>query len=336
MKMSKEKIIFNNKNSDNSNNINNTNTTKPFYFIRYKRSENFSENIKSTLCIFLLSLPFIGILIFSFVLLYMPFFIKIIFIILVISQYFFEGRIEFFYNFIKYLKVQNYFKSFTIICEDEISKNNTMLPFSPHGIIANTISSAVCSGWVSLDNFKILATRLVIYIPLSGFFARLLGIQGVNSKNFIRNLEKNKNIIFIPGGYECATFTNDEYDQIFIKERKGFIKYALMYGYKVHPCYNFGENKLYYMIKNYYLRKFGLFLNKFKIPGVFFYGKYLIFPRTDVDLCCVIGKVIQFPKIENPTKKEIEEYHNLYISKLKELYDKYKNIYGGSENLLIN
>jgi len=281
-------------------------------------------------------LPFCGIFVLLFVMLYMPVIIKTIFIIMVITQFFFNGRIDPYYNFIKYLKVQNYFKSYTIICEEEISKENTILPFAPHGIVANATSSAVCSGWDSLDNFKILASRLVIYIPLSGFFARLLGIQGVDSKNFLQNMEKKKNILFIPGGYECATYTNDEFDQVFIKERKGFVKYALMFGYKVHPCYNFGENKLYYMIKNYYLRKIGLFLNKFKLPGVFFFGKYFIFPRTDIDICSVIGKGIQFPKIQKPSKNDIEEYHDLYVRKLKELYDRYKSRYGGSEKLVIN
>ena len=254
--------------------------------------------------------------------LYLNIYIKTIFIIMVVSQYFSRGRVESYHNFMLYLRGQNYFKSYTIISEEEISTENTMLPFSPHGILANSASSAVCSGWASLDNFKILVSRVVIYIPLSGFFARLIGVQGVDSPNFTQNMKNKKNILFIPGGYECATYTNDEIDQVFIKDRKGFVKYALMFGYKVHPVYNFGENKLYYMLKNYYLRKIGLFLNKFKLPGVFFIGKYLIFPRTDIDICTAIGKGIQFPKIDNPSKKDIEEYHDLYVKKLVELFDK--------------
>lgn len=309
---------------------------KPFFKITYNRGENFLENFKSILCIYLLSLPFTGIFLLTFVLLYCNIYLKTFFIAIVISQFFFEGRIDTWYNFIKYLQVQKYFKSFTIISEDEVHKENTILPFSPHGIVANACSSAVCSGWEPLDNFKVLASRLVIYIPLSGFFARLLGIQGVDSKNFLGNMKNRRNILFIPGGYECATYTNDNYDQVFIKERKGFIKYALMFGYRVHPVYSFGENRLYYMIKNYYLRKIGLFLNKFKLPGVFFFGRYLIFPRIDIDVCACIGKAIQFPKIENPSQDDIDSYHKLYVQKLKELFDRYKNQYGASEELVIN
>ncbi len=48
---------------------------------------------------------------------------------------------------------------------------------------------------------------------------------------------KGKNISLVPGGFEEATLTDINSEKIFIKERKGFIKDALKYGYKVHPIY---------------------------------------------------------------------------------------------------
>lgn len=58
-------------------------------------------------------------------------------------------------------------------------------------------------------------------------------------------MKEEKNIYLIPGGFECSTITSYGVDRAFIKNRKGFIKYALEYGYTVHPCYCFGENKIY-------------------------------------------------------------------------------------------
>ena len=58
-------------------------------------------------------------------------------------------------------------------------------------------------------------------------------------------MKEEKNIYFVPGGFECATITKYGEDRVFIKNRKGFIKYALEFGYTVHPMYCFGENKIY-------------------------------------------------------------------------------------------
>lgn len=39
----------------------------------------------------------------------------------------------------------------------------------------------------------------------------------------------------VPGGYEEATLTTPKELRVYIKERKGFIKYALKYGYTIRP-----------------------------------------------------------------------------------------------------
>jgi len=35
----------------------------------------------------------------------------------------------------------------------------------------------------------------------------------------------------------------------------------------------------------------------------------------------VCGKGIELPKIENPSKEDIDKYHQIYIKGLKDLYD---------------
>jgi len=37
----------------------------------------------------------------------------------------------------------------------------------------------------------------------------------------------------------------------------------------------------------------------------------------------VCGKGIELPKIENPSKEDIDKYHQIYIQGLKELYHTY-------------
>ena len=144
---------------------------------------------------------------------------------------------------------------------------------------------------------------------------------------------QEKNMRFLPGGFEEATITNCEKDKIYIKKRKGFIKYSLQYGYTVYPCYTFNENKIFNTINIF--EGFRLWINKFKIPGAIFFGKYLYMPRNDIELITVIGKGIEFPTILKPTKEDIGKYHKLYIQNLKELYDKYKVQFNSSDELEI-
>lgn len=82
-----------------------------------------------------------------------------------------------------------------------------------------------------------------------------------------------------------------------------------------------------------YFENFRLILNKFKIPTVFFVGKYFGLPDFTQKLVTVISSGIQFPKLENPTKDEVNHYHKMYVNELEYLYYKYKDRFGGSEVL---
>ncbi len=46
---------------------------------------------------------------------------------------------------------------------------------------------------------------------------------------------QGKKVGLVPGGYEEATLTTPNQMRFYLKHRKGFIKYALRYGYTVRP-----------------------------------------------------------------------------------------------------
>ncbi len=307
---------------------------KPFFIRKFKPANSLKEKILSIIGICLFSLPFIGIFFFLICLFYGNFMIKLFVISIAFLQNLIPSRINFYFKFVQFFQVYKYYKSYTIILEEELEENNILLPSHPHGIICNVLSASILNGHEILSKAIIFGTRFVRFIPLGGLFARIIGIEGVDSNNFIRRMHQGKNIIFIPGGFECATITDHTKDKVYIKNRKGFIKYALMFGYKVHPIYNFGENRLYYTFKKWkIIENIGIFLNKFKLPGIVFIGKFIIFPRDDIDICTVVGKGIQFPKIEKPTKEDIDKWHSIYICKLEEIFNRYKYEFGSSEQL---
>jgi len=130
------------------------------------------------------------------------------------------------------------------------------------------------------------------------------------------------NIALLPGGFEEATLFKRGVHRLYLKNRQGFIKYALQYGYRLRVCYVFGEEETYWTIKIW--PKLMLWLNKFKIPGVVFVGKFFFLPNPDLDMYVVIGKPLELPHIENPTKDDVNKYHKLYMEKMTELFNKYK------------
>ncbi len=174
-------------------------------------------------------------------------------------------------------------------------------------------------------------TRILMFLPISGIFTRVLGFKGVNNEQFKNFLKRGDNLFFLPGGFECATVTNYNKDRVFIKSRTGFIKYALQNGYKVYPMYTFNENKAYYTFNLF--QNFRLFLSKLKLPGCMFIGKYLIYPREDINLLTVIGKPLTLPKIEHPSMEEVKHYHGIYMNLLNDVYNKYKLKNYSSEKL---
>ena len=107
-------------------------------------------------------------------------------------------------------------------------------------------------------------------------------------------MKKKKNLAILPGGYEEATLTTPKENRVFL-QRKGFIKYALRFGYKVHPVFIFGEHKIYQTLDKF--EKFRLLLNKLKIVGVIFWSRFGLIPEYKNEVHTVVGKGLQLPEI---------------------------------------
>lgn len=104
------------------------------------------------------------------------------------------------------------------------------------------------------------------------------------------------------------------------------LQYALQYGYKVQPAYVFGEELTFWTLE--VMPSVMLWLNKFRLPGVLFLGKWGTYlPDPDVDIVPVVGAAIELPHIENPTAEDVDKYHALYVERVKALFDKYKGRY---------
>lgn len=81
-----------------------------------------------------------------------------------------------------------------------------------------------------------------------------------------------------------------------------------------------------------YFIKFRLFLNKFKIPTVFFWNwKTLMFIPPYMEYYIVIGKKLEYEPLPigaTPSQELIDKVHAKYIEELVRTYEKYRHLNG--------
>uniref|UniRef100_K3WBZ3 Acyltransferase n=1 Tax=Globisporangium ultimum (strain ATCC 200006 / CBS 805.95 / DAOM BR144) TaxID=431595 RepID=K3WBZ3_GLOUD len=220
-------------------------------------------------------------------------------------------------------------RSVTLACDQMTPfakpQESAMYAIHPHGVLScgplvNGIHHAkfaeVKARWLVAEN--------LFWFPVIRDVLKWWNFSHVQRWSFVEAMEKQQNIGFCPGGFEEATLYERGKHRVFLKKRFGFIKLALQYGYKVHPVYTFGEEFTYHAFP--YFLDFRLKLNEFKFPGVAFMGNVWCFfmPKSDIELITVVGKPLQFPRIEHPAKADVAKYHELYVNALIELFETHK------------
>ncbi|EGZ22274.1 hypothetical protein PHYSODRAFT_314038 [Phytophthora sojae] len=224
-------------------------------------------------------------------------------------------------------------KANKMIEENDVSpfvkpNDRAMFAFHPHGVLSNgwAFNGAHHLSFQHADCRWLVAENL-FWFPVMRDLLNWMDFSSVAKATFHRFMPTGQNVCLIPGGFEEATLYERGKHRVYIKKRLGFIKLALQYGYKVHPVYSFGEEYAYHTFL--YLLQLRLKLNQFKLPGVIFYGHPQCFflPCTDVDLITVVGEALVLPRIEHPTKEDVQKYHAQYVQALQKLFDKYKSVY---------
>jgi len=211
-------------------------------------------------------------------------------------------------------------------CPPIAPASKALLGWHPHGI--------TCVGWIlngnvgpQLFDSKIcwLTAPILFKLPLLAEMLTWYNCAPASARSMKSRMRRGENIALIPGGFQEATMFEYNRHTVYIKRRKGFIKYALQHGYRVYPCYTFGEERTYYSISG--LNRLRLWLNKYQIPTVLFVGQCLMLPFRNLDLISVIGKPLELPAIDSPTPEQINHWHGKYAQALHDLFERHKGKY---------
>eukprot|EP00483_Globobulimina_turgida_P006580 UN06590 len=183
------------------------------------------------------------------------------------------------------------------------------------------------------------------------FFTKLTGCVLPADNNSMKSLmSKGVSFGLLPGGINEATLFSYGENVIYIKQRKGFIKYCLKYGYELWPSYVFGECESYKNIfatsTNSWIGKLKQWLNQKKVPTVFPIGPYWyspFLPRSDIGLHaifsaniysdCVQNKIDNQDQDQDPTQEQIDKCHKWYMQEVIALFERNKWRFGYSDDV---
>jgi len=179
---------------------------------------------------------------------------------------------------------------------------------------------------------------ILFRIPILRQFLQWFGCTVPATKAGMVSLFKKKMPFgMVVGGSEEVALHIRGRERLFLKERAGFLKYAMQFGYKIIVAYNFGESDLYTNasllrpLNMWLVRKFG-----FVVPV--FWGRWWcpLLPRADVELNTVYGAVLELPRIDEPTPDQVAEWHRRYMDLVVEVFEAHKGQFGvGSRKLEI-
>ena len=218
----------------------------------------------------------------------------------------------------------------TIIGLRNIKKNESYIfAVSPHGsvpicspLLFHTLQGKRRDLYYSIAN-------ILFKIPIMNIFFRLTGYDSVKKSIFKKKLQSGQSIYFQPGGFQdmflCEQNILHKKETISIPF--GWIKYALQYGKKVIPIYNFDENRL----SSTTILPFATLRKKiYKLMNLHLFYPFSSPPTYLYNLICkngitsAIGKPIIFPIIHDPSNRDIARWHRRYCKQLLYLVDKYK------------
>lgn len=171
-------------------------------------------------------------------------------------------------------------------------------------------------------------------LPLWREFIMALGFVDVSRASLDYLLGSGRSAVVVLGGAQEALEAKPGVCRLVVEKRRGIIRMALAHGARLVPCYTWGENELWGQVDNpegSWLR-WGqeVFKTLFKWSPVVIVGRGMFQYSLGVlpfrrRLTTVLGKPLEMPRIESPTREQIEEHQKRYIEALQALYERHNS-----------
>ncbi|KAJ2860747.1 2-acylglycerol O-acyltransferase 2, partial [Coemansia asiatica] len=201
-----------------------------------------------------------------------------------------------------------------IVLEEQLDPSlSYIFGVSPHGILCfsgQVVMGSKKSGFdEALSGLTVHPAALhhALTLPLFGAFLLSIGAISSSRKSIRQCLARGKghSVGIVIGGAKESLHTNRGSRKLILKNRKGFVREAIMAGAPLVPSYVFGENDIFFQVEHPILRRLQRWLQSkmmFALPV--FYGRFGLIPRR-TQITAVFGSPIFVQKNSSPTYEEI-------------------------------
>ncbi|XP_070480195.1 2-acylglycerol O-acyltransferase 2 isoform X4 [Equus przewalskii] len=245
-------------------------------------------------------------------------------------------------SWVMWKHMRDYFPISLVKTAELDPSRNYLAGFHPQGIMAPGAFVNLCTESTGFSSLFPGIRPHLIMLPFwfrVPFFREYLMMGGLvtSDKESIAHILNRKGggnlaAIIIGGAQEALNARPGAYT-LLLRNRKGFIKLALLHGAALVPMFSFGENDLFDQVENSpgsWLRWIQDKLQKttsFSFPlfhgrGIFQYSFGFIPYRQPITT--VVGKPIAVQKTLNPSQEEVDQLHQRYIKELCDLFEAHK------------
>jgi len=238
-------------------------------------------------------------------------------------------------KYILFDKMRKYFPLRFHLCkelnhENMDGKEQFIFAIHPHGTCSDyrIIMDGMISSMIpKLKSWRVLAAGILFKLPIIRQFCLWTHCVDASRNVASRILSKGHSVMVVPGGEHEQLLTENGKEILYLKRRKGFVRLAIKYGVPLVPVYVFGCSDLYHTSNFLFGIRFWIMKNM-RICLPIFWGKFGLLCPFDIPLDMVFGEPIDVGMNQAPTPEEIDNAHAKYMLRLKELFDKNKELFG--------
>mmetsp|Transcript_34452 Transcript_34452/g.59608 ORF Transcript_34452/g.59608 Transcript_34452/m.59608 type:complete len:340 (-) Transcript_34452:410-1429(-) len=205
-----------------------------------------------------------------------------------------------------------------------MKKKNFIFAIQPHGVMpmvnfCQHIKFA-SKGYPMVPT----AVATVIYkMPIVKNVMGLFGIVNASKSCFTKALSQQSVDVYVGGMAELfLSDANSQTERLYLSKRKGFIKVAMRVGADVIPVYSFGNTTTLRVFNWPILKTISRVIG---ISVTWTYGRFYLPIPMPTKCVYVRGRPLGLPRREEPTDKEVEEWHEKYLQEVARLFAKYQD-----------
>ncbi|XP_036127697.1 acyl-CoA wax alcohol acyltransferase 2 [Molossus molossus] len=255
-------------------------------------------------------------------------------------------RFNFMRSFCLWNHYRDYFPVKLLKTHDISPDQNYILVCHPHGFLAHSWFSNFATETTGFSKLfpgitpDVLTLGVFFWLPLLRDYVMALGLCSVSPSSIDYLLTHNGTgnmLVVVVGGLAECRLSFPGCTMLFLKNRNGFVRKALQHGVPLIPAYSFGEMELYdhhvftpgslvSRFQQWFQRMTHIYLGAFSGRG-FTENSWGLLPYAR-PLTTIVGEPLPMPKIEKPSREEVDKYHMLYVETLQKLFNQHKTKFG--------